>query len=77
MSTARVTVQFRDGDNEQVIGSQLTLGPVSTTKILVSRTKSQIIPATTRRLRVQLHGDQVTPTCEAFFDLVKVTISRA
>ena len=73
--TATVTLQFRDGNNEQVTQSQLKLGPVSTTETMSAGSASRTVPRKTREFRVQLLGSQTDPVCDAFFDKVSVVIS--
>ena len=73
--TATVTLQFRDANNEQVTSQQPTLGPLSTTRTLSSRSVSQKVPRRTREFRVQLLGSQTDPVCNAFFDNLSVVIS--
>jgi hypothetical protein len=72
--SATVTLQFRDGNNHQIGSKQLTLGPVGTKLKLVLDSASSIVPAKTREFRVQLLGDPVEQTCDAFFDNVSVII---
>ena len=72
--TATVTVQFRDANNHQVGSKQLTIGPVSTAGKLLEDTASRTVPEGTRILRVQLLGNTVEQTCDAFFDNLSVVL---
>lgn len=76
-TTARVTLQFREASNGNPVGNQMTLGPVSTNKTLVSRSKSRIVPGGAREFRIQLLSGDTVSTCDGFFDLVSVKISAA
>ncbi len=71
---ATVTIQFRDGNNHQVGSKQLTIGPVSTAGKLLEDTASRTVPDGTRILRVQLLGNPVEQTCDAFFDNLSVVL---
>ncbi len=72
--SATVTVQFRDGNNHQIGSRQLTIGPVSTAGKLLEDSASRKVPAGTRILRVQLLGNTVEQTCDAFFDNLSVVL---
>ena len=73
-TSASVTLQFRDGDNEQVVSNQLVLGPISTDQTLPVMSKARKLPPTTRRLRVQLVGDPTFGLCNGLFDKVTVVL---
>jgi hypothetical protein len=72
--SATVTVQFRDGNNHQVGSKLLTIGPVSTAGTLLEDFASRKVPTGTRILRVQLLGNPVEQTCDAFFDNLSVVL---
>lgn len=72
--TAYVSLQFRDGNNEQ-IGANLDIS-ASTKGKMSSKTKSKAVPKGTRILRVQLQGDLLAQTCDAFFDNVSVILDQ-
>jgi hypothetical protein len=72
--SATVAIQFRDGNNHQVGSKQLTIGPVSTAGKLLEDFASRKVPVGTRILRVQLLGNPVEQTCDAFFDNLSVML---